>query len=116
MITCYRANLDIFLIVVSSSWVLEIQNLRQSRSAFEVTISLRTIRGILSGIEKQDRIQFCKKDVIDTLKYLKRKRRVWSSELFSEFASILTTYFDEVIYRCLPFVAISSLKTLPRCQ
>lgn len=87
---------------IGSLWTVEMTSLKQSGSHFEAVECLRRIRVLLSEIDKSDRLKFCKADYENSTKSLRKRRQLWSDDLFREVVTISTDFFSESHFHKLP--------------
>lgn len=76
--------------------------LKQCGSYFEAVQCLRRIRGLLDSVDRADRMKFCKADYDNATKVLRKRKQIWSSELFKEVVAITVDYFNMNYFKKLP--------------
>lgn len=87
---------------IGSSWTVEMSNLQLCGSYFEAVLCLRRIRELLNEIDYSDRIKFCKKDYARSTSTLKKRKQLWSDDLFREVVSIELDYFNQSVFARIP--------------
>ena len=94
---------------IGSTWSTEMSCLRQSGTTFEAVVCLRRIQQLLMGIDRNDRLKFCKSDFENAKNSLRRIPHVWSDVLSREVALIMSTYFNHSPFRHLPTSVIQEI-------
>eukprot|EP01032_Pedospumella_encystans_P021616 gene21616-24511_t len=87
---------------VGSLWTVELASLRQSGSYFEAVECLRRLRILLAEVDESDRVKYCKADYDTTIKSLRKRKQVWSNDLFKEVISITVQFFSSNHFQKLP--------------
>lgn len=73
---------------------------------------LRRLRILLAEVEESDRVKYCKADYDITIKALRKRKQVWSNDLFKEVVSITVQFFSSNHFQKLPvstFIEILSM-------
>jgi hypothetical protein len=92
-------------------------NLQQCGSYFEAVVCLRRIRDLLDEIDFSDRVKFCQADYARSTLQLKKRKLLWSDDLFREVISIEIDYFNQNMFQRIPTdVLLEIFRWLPICD
>ncbi len=67
------------------------------------------MRSILQGIDRRDRLNFCKADFDNATRCLRRQKVLWSDVLFKEVVAVTLDYFDISPFQCLPTAVVQDI-------
>lgn len=91
---------------IGSSWSVEMISIKNCGSVYEAIICLRNVKELLNGIDKGDRLKFCKADLDNACKVLKSQNNIWCSELSQEISQIYRCYFNTNRFDVLPEILL----------
>lgn len=60
------------------------------------------MRILLAEVDESDRVKYCKADYDMTIKSLRKRKQVWSNDLFKEVISITVQFFSSNHFQKLP--------------
>mmetsp|Transcript_16116 Transcript_16116/g.14570 ORF Transcript_16116/g.14570 Transcript_16116/m.14570 type:complete len:383 (-) Transcript_16116:200-1348(-) len=94
---------------IGTAWSIELNKLRRCGSTYEVALCLRNVCELLTHIDKNDRIKYCKQDFLNSYKIIRKNKRIWTSELTAAIYNIETIYFNESFFQILPTILIQEI-------
>lgn len=86
---------------IGSSWSVEITCLKQSATYFEAAECLRRLADLLNEVDRPDRLRFCKPDFEKAVSILRKKKQLWSEDLFRDVNDVYLMYFHRDPFRKL---------------
>mmetsp|Transcript_1920 Transcript_1920/g.3045 ORF Transcript_1920/g.3045 Transcript_1920/m.3045 type:complete len:364 (-) Transcript_1920:253-1344(-) len=94
---------------VGSVWTLEISNLKECGSVFEVVTCLRRIEEVLNDIDPFDILRYCKADFEGALRVLRNNGLPITEKLSKSFIAMMVKYFDECRLWVLPEIILQEI-------